>query len=90
MHVSMVKISPLQSCFLQLNHILFRLTWANDLQEKLNQEMEKVYETNNPLEESNRINAQSVMILDYILLKLIYEQHDQYVHIPLQMSVTRQ
>jgi hypothetical protein len=74
----MVKISPLQSCFLQLNHILFRLTWANDLQEKLNQEMEKVYETNNPLEESNRINAQSVMILDYILLNLdqLLEIHD--------------
>lgn len=74
----MVTISPLHSCFIQLNHILYRLTWANDLQEKLNHKMENVHDVENPQEESNLINAQSIMIHDYILLNLdqLLEIHD--------------
>lgn len=75
----MVEIKPLHSCFLQLNHILYRLSWANLLHEELNEPLSKVDKQEHPKDKSERIRAKSVIYLDYIFLNLdqLIEIHDR-------------
>lgn len=78
MQVKLTEIKPLHSCFIQLNHIMYRLSWANVFQENLNEELMQTPKTESAEKNWRRIQAQTTMYLDYILLNLdqLLEIHD--------------
>ncbi|HXT85065.1 MAG TPA: hypothetical protein VN704_12180 [Verrucomicrobiae bacterium] len=74
----MTDIKPIHSCFIQLNHIMYRLFWSNIFEEKLNEELMSLGDNPDQGKSWREIQARNTMNLDYILLNLsqLFEIHD--------------
>jgi hypothetical protein len=74
----MADIKPIHSCFIQLNHIMYRLFWSNIFEEELNEELLNIHKNSDQGKAWSKIQARNTMNLDYILLNLdqLLEIHD--------------
>jgi len=74
----LVEISSLQSCLIQLNHISYRLSWANIIANEITSQLEIVGLKSNPEKSAEKLRAKSKMCLDYMFLNLhhLFEIHD--------------